>query len=528
MRVLALTLLLFRVPASAQSEIAQPHVGCLDGRDVWGVPGSFVLGERGCRAPAKPAPEVDAELVPGTIIRTGWLSEAWRRVSTDAGDFAIAPDGYTYALPNAAEVGGLEVMTVDARGGETPIGALVDLGAVASGDFSDTRVRILNTSAIPVTLVPLRINGVAFSLVGTPTGPYMMAPNTNVDFRVRFQPLAFGSYSATLSVNERVIVFRGNSPAGLAVSLNGESVTNGQAVDFGRVETGQSIVLRFLLRNDGAADAVVQSVRVSAPFEAPAGPLRFGPGETGTLEVRFAPLRPGVFESNLELDNRSFRLQGVGLEPPVPDADLLVGNAGSGQQANLVVRFRSPVRARATVALRLTFDPATLASDDPGVQFLGSGGRTLNLAVNEGDTSREVQFQTGTTAGQIGIRLEAGRTLAQTSLSIPAALVRISSARLTRSATGVNLELSGFDNVRTLSEAVFTFSDRDGRPVSSEPIRVRVVEAFVQYFRISQLGGVFLFRAAFPVAGDVSRLASVQVELINSVGPTRVERVGVE
>jgi hypothetical protein len=495
----------------AQAELDLPRIGCLDGRDLWGVPGTFVLGEPGCRAPAE-----------------GWLSETWRRVTTEDGDFGIAPDGRAYRLPNATETPGLEVLLVDGRGAESPAGALVDAGTVAAGDYADTRMRIRNNSAAPVALAPLRINGVAFALIGTPTGPQTMAPGTNVDFRVRFQPRAFGSYSATLAVNDSTILFRGNAPAGLSVSLNGIAVTNTQAVDFGRVEVGLASVLRFSIRNDSSEAATIQSIRVSPPFEAPSGPMRVGPGETAALEVRFAPTRAGVFESSLDLDQRSFRLQGVGAEPPVPEADLLVGNAGSGQQANLVVRFRSPVRARSTVLLRLTFEPAAGAGDDPGVQFLASAGRSLNLVVNEGETSREVQFQTGTTAGLLGFRLESGRTLAQTSMAVPAALVRVTSSKLVRSASGVDLELAGFDNIRTVSEAQFTFSDRDGRPVATEPIRVRVADAFAQHFRESRMGGVFLLRASFPVSGDATRLGAVQVELANSVGPTRIERIAVE
>jgi hypothetical protein len=437
------------------------------------------------------------------------------------------------ALPPLFAQGPIAVYTVSAGGVETVVANLIELGTVSAGDLLDTRFRLRNIGSSTVTLNSLRISGTAFSLQGNPTGPQGMTPNYNIDFRVRFQPLAFGVYSALLLVNDRTIVVRGTAPGGVTFGVDRgagfERVSNERPVDFGRVEVGALTTLRFLLRNDSSSNSTVSRIGLAGGFEGPLDirfPLDIEPGGIAAFGVRFAPDRVGVFRGTLDLDGRVYQIEGLGADAPLPSADLLFGNAGSGQQAALKILFKSPPRNRGTVLLRLTFLPLAGSQDDPGVMLMPAAQRQSTLTIQAGELSRDVTIQTGTTAGRIQLRLEeSGRLLGETSIDIPPSPVRLSSVQAFRQAGSIEIRISGFDNARTVSEAAFTFYDKAGQAISTEPVRSKVGEVFTAYFRESALGGLFQLRAFFPVSGDASALGSVQVEMVNSSGSARSERV---
>jgi hypothetical protein len=48
---------------------------------------------------------------------------------------------------------------------------------------------------------------------------------------------------------------------------------------------------------------------------------------------------------------------------------------------------------------------------------------------------------------------------------------------------------------------------------------------FARYFSTSDLGGVFLLHAIFPVTGDASRIASCDVSLTNAAGNSKTPRI---
>ena len=92
-------------------------------------------------------------------------------------------------------------------GDSSPVMGLLDVGSAAPGDVLDMRLRVRNTSMAAVELNVLKIDGVSFTLEGTPPLPQIMAPGVNADFRVRFRPAAPGSYSATLRANSVSLSF---------------------------------------------------------------------------------------------------------------------------------------------------------------------------------------------------------------------------------------------------------------------------------------------------------------------------------
>jgi hypothetical protein len=93
-----------------------------------------------------------------------------------------------------------------------------------------------------------------------------------------------------------------------------------------------------------------------------------------------------------------------------------------------------------------------------------------------------------------------------------------------RSAAGLEIRVTGFDNTRSLGSLTFTFYDAAGKPIPPGAIRADAAKDFASYFASSGLGGVFQLRAVFPVNGDASGVVSCEATLSNSAGTTTTQR----
>ena len=60
----------------------------------------------------------------------------------------------------------LSLFTIPIPGSESPVEGLLDVGAAPVGDLLDTKLRIRNVGNVSVNLTTLRVQGVAFSLIG--------------------------------------------------------------------------------------------------------------------------------------------------------------------------------------------------------------------------------------------------------------------------------------------------------------------------------------------------------------------------
>ncbi|MCL5742449.1 MAG: hypothetical protein M1541_00780 [Acidobacteria bacterium] len=112
------------------------------------------------------------------------------------------------------------------------------------------------------------------------------------------------------------------------------------------------------------------------------------------------------------------------------------------------------------------------------------------------------------------------------SATIAPSVVGLDSVRGVRSGSNLEIQIAGYDNTRSLSKLAFTFYDKSGNVVQPGQIPVDTTATFRNYFDASQkeVGGVFLLRAVFPIAGDSSGIGSVDVELTNLAGVARAPR----
>jgi hypothetical protein len=452
----------------------------------------------------------------------------------------------TLALLSAALLPGeLRLYTLTAAGGETELKGQLDMGSVPSGDYRDQRMRIRNRGEASVTLERLRITGAGFSLQGNPTLPYIVAPGTNVDFRVRFQPASFGSYSASLRVNDTYYTVLGSSPATLSVSFEEESgfrrLVSGETVALGRVEQGGRLSKRFRLENATNEDLTVSRLEVEGRYfgldPLPGLPLRIPRASTVEFTVVYAPGAAGIHRGQLAVGDRTFPLEGFALAPPFPAPALWLETETpvSGRQVKLGVRLASPSPADGEGEIRMSFEPLPeRAPDDPGVLFLASGSRKIPFTVNKGGSEASfggaghAVFQTGTTAGTIRFAVSLGQREAALTVQLPPMPVAVDTALLRRTPRGVELRVTGFDNTHSASEVSFVFTDTQGKTVGTEPIRVNVESAFRGYFSKAALGGVFALVADFPVAGDAALIGSVEVEFTNTAGNSSRKRAAAQ
>jgi hypothetical protein len=444
-------------------------------------------------------------------------------------------------LPLAA-LAQLQLMVVD-QGVERSVGVLFEVGVKAVGDSCDVSFRIRNTGTGSANLQTLSVSGAGFTLLNKPSLPFAVPAGSAVNFVVRFQPTAYGAYSANLAFNSSsTILFGGTVAAATVGLLQGAQTTTlyaGNSIDFGRVERGARSMRRIRLENLTTVKLTVAGIAVEgAGFTGPAGvapPLSLEPKAAAEFDVTFEPASAGTFDGVLRLDSRAFLLRGTGAEPPLPRPSIELGSTtpASSQQVPLAIRFASVSPTSGTGELRVELRPATSTAVDPAVLFPATGNRFATFTVKEGesvarfDGQTSLLFQTGTTAGTLLFTAKLGDYTETASAVIAPAIVGLDTVRGVRNGSSLEIQIAGYDNTRSLSKLAFTFYDKSAKAVQPGQIPVDATTTFRNYFDASQkeAGGVFLLRAVFPITGDASGIGSVDVELTNTTGVARPSRV---
>ncbi|MDX2152205.1 MAG: choice-of-anchor D domain-containing protein [Bryobacteraceae bacterium] len=441
------------------------------------------------------------------------------------------------AAPVAAQ---LRLYVVDGQT-EQPVPALLDLGEAYVGDRNDLRLRVRNTGPGRATIDRLSVSGRDFSLQSEPTIPHPLAPDASVDFRVRFSPQNYGtSFSAVLTFNTTTVllVARAAAVPTLLVETGGRRVPAStlDGVPFGEVKTGGTTAVRFHLVNETPITATLSRLEVrGTSFQGPIGlapPVRLSPNASAAFDVAFTPSSNGAQEGWLLVGDRPVKLTGVGVAPPFPKPIVVLEPAtpGNNSAARLSVRFgvASPSAGSGTLELAVR---AGAAADD-AVQFVSpTSGRRLDFTVAAGDTvaafgdRREVVFQTGTVAGELVFTAKIGQWSETFVLPLNPAPVEFTEAKAARATGALEVNLTGFDNTRSLTRLAFTFFGRDGAPLPQGAVTVDVTGDFSRYFASSTLGGAFTLRASFPVSGDSSAISAVEVEATNPAGAARSKRL---
>jgi hypothetical protein len=202
----------------------------------------------------------------------------------------------------------------------------------------------------------------------------------------------------------------------------------------------------------------------------------------------------------------------------------------SGKQVKVSIQLAAPSPVTGTGTLSMVLRPSVSGVEDAAVLFVASGSRTQTFTVTKGEdvarVNNQTEFflQTGTTAGELTLELKLGFQQVQLPFAITPAAVRVDSLKMTRTPTGFEAAIEAFDNTRTLTHATFTFYDSAGKVLGAGPMRINLADTFAGWWRQSGLGGAFLLRAAFPVAGDATQVTGIAVDFENSIAKTPVPR----
>lgn len=425
---------------------------------------------------------------------------------------------------------------------ETALAPVTNLGATAMGDSTEYRFHARNLTAAAIALQPpLQVAGSGFTLSSQPQLPYIVAPGNFVEFRIRFAPYDAGTYSARLTVNGISNLLSATAKAAPVLSLISDGPASvlaaGAPIDFGRIQKKTSAARTVRMANATAAALTIANVALSgAVFHGATGlklPLQLAPAAAVEFAVTFDPQSAGQYTGTLTVDDRSLVLTGIAFDPPLPPATVSVtGAQASGAQAKVAVTFASKPESSGNGTLTLDFRPAVAGvADDPSILFPAGSSRKLSFTVAEGDPVasfnglKEVALQTGTTAGVITLTLNVAGAVSQTQVAIPAAAVSIDKASALRRVSDLDVTITAFDNTRTAGQFTFTFYDTAGRVVAPGAIKVDATADFGRYFAISRVGGSFLTRVTFPVTGDATQIAGVEVSVANQAGASQTGRL---
>jgi hypothetical protein len=427
---------------------------------------------------------------------------------------------------------------------ETAVGALVNVGTATPGDTLETRFRVRNIGSGAATFQTLSIAGDGFQISAKPTLPYTLAPYSGpaseAEFRVTFTPSITGSYSASLLVNTINVALRGVSTPAATLLLAGSKtpLSAGSVIDFGSVVQGGSKLQGFALLNAGNTSLNIATLSVSGTgFRGPIGltqPVSLAPGQTVSFQVAFEPQTGPPAQGRLNVDRRSFNLTGLGLDPPLPGASITLASTlgASGQQNSLSIPLASVSQVNGNGTLTMAFKSSvTGVADDAAIQFLSGPKRAATVTISAGDsaakfgTQSSIAFQTGATAGTITFTLTLPGGTQQSSLTIAPSPISVDTATSIRKLGELDVSLTGMDNTYTASQLSFTFYDSKGAAVQPGAIRVDATSSFQQYFAASPVGGLFALLAKFPVTGDTSQVAAVDVQVTSSAGVTTAQKI---
>jgi hypothetical protein len=142
----------------------------------------------------------------------------------------------------------------------------------------------------------------------------------------------------------------------------------------------------------------------------------------------------------------------------------------------------------------------------------------------------ELSIQTGTTAGTITITtslVAAGAPVncncqLDRTIVIPRTAPSITSLRVTRTATGFNVLVTGFSPSREVTQGTFRFAG--GSSLQTTELTVQLTATFNAWFQSAastQFGGQFALTIPFTIQGDTSTVNSVTVTLTNGTGSSQ-------
>jgi len=418
---------------------------------------------------------------------------------------------------------------------ESAVGATYSYGTVSGGDVKDVRFRARNGGTSSVDITTLTISGSGFSRSAlNGVVPSTLAPGNFLEFTIRFSAGLPAQYSANLQVNGISVLLLATSVPAPVLTIFKPCLpgANGE-IDLPGIAIGSSGGCEFTLQNQSSQNMVISTLAVTGDpaFQGPANltmPATLKPNDAITFSIQFKPVCGQLdYAASLNVNGRISPLAGIGLTPPLPTPLLSfdTNTLASGEQHIISMTLPNPAACATTGYLNLEFAGVT---QDASVFFLSGSTRALPFSVKANDTQVSINgkpsamFQTGTTAGTLIFSLAANISGdASVRMTVAPAPITIETASASNQRTGeLDVEVVGFDNTYSAGGMSFTFFDAGGKPIGPA-ISADFSSNFKTFYSSATAGSSFLMRVSFPVMGDQTQVAKVQVTLTNSAGQTQ-------
>lgn len=484
-----------------------------------GLAGPVALDAAG-RLVAAPAEFAAESLTP--------MAGDWFALVSQGASYFWRPGALPIAFPRAAE-DPLELEWRKTLDESVAVADTFPMPPAASGAPSEVRFRVRNNSNGIVRLFRLLAEGRGFSVFNEPPIPSDIAPGAAKEFWIRYQPEGDGGTPGVLRLNDRRVTLE---PTVVAITLpevwssgQWKALSTQQPNRVGDAERGQPFSARLrMLATAGEPDVPSINGRFSL-VSAKGGEY------TLTLDTSVSGMAEGV----LRVSGRDYRLQVFVFEPAPPRFTLRMEGSAAGYARQEVIRLALAESSRTSAQgeVSVTFLPTVVGvKGDATIGFLPSLRRSVPFTVAAG--SDQVRFgeedhlllQTGTTAGTLVVRASMAGQSEELRLNLAPTPPALQTAAIEAGDQRVTMRVVGFDPMRDAARAAFTFYLRNGQVAAPGRIETDVAATFRAYFgEEATTSGGFSLSAIFPVSGTVSELGAVELELMNSQGSTRSQRI---
>jgi len=417
-----------------------------------------------------------------------------------------------------------------------PIPPSYNLGTAAvCQTLQSPQILLLNPLQDPINVTTLDTFSAVIAVSEAPTPPFAAVNGVPRAFYINFTPTGSGPFNVTLTVaGTDAVTLAPIAPLNVALSAtgmtaptltdsSGNSYCPGASINVGRTQVGTTVQTTLTLVNttQSAVTAAVSGTDFGL-----ATPVTVAAGATQPLSITFTPSIPNAETGTLTVNGLVYNLTGQGFVAPLPQPTLTLSAncCQSATQAQVSIAVPAAATSPESGTLTLAFQPAANLPNDPNIVFTATGTPTMSVQVNPGAMA-QYTFQTGTTAGTIALTLAllpaASGVTASTSTTILPAIVALDLSTAVPATDEIIVSLAGFDNTHAASSLSFTFYDTTGKAIPPGLIQADVTSAFASYHTANpRAGGTFNLQATFPVTGDITQVATVDVQFKNPAGIT--------
>jgi photosystem II stability/assembly factor-like uncharacterized protein len=203
-----------------------------------------------------------------------------------------------------------------------------DFGDTCLGSFADELLTINNTGCAPLLISAITSSSADFEAPSVASYPLVVSGGDSMDVMIRFEPLSFGSKSATITIfsndprGPHTLKVSGTCPAprlSLMIANKG---------NFGKACVGSFVDEPLILANSGKCTLSITVITSSSadfiPPEVLSYPFTIGPGDSLPAPIRFQPSGFGPKSATITV---------VSNDPASPATINVTGNAPSGTLA---------------------------------------------------------------------------------------------------------------------------------------------------------------------------------------------------